>query len=73
MPILTQKPSKPRFTISIQYKTSDDETQPWSAFGVDHVQGDTLVEVLGKFLLVVVQIQDRINRIERPKDDDIPF
>ena len=42
---------------------------------IDKVEGDGLVEVLAKFLLVIVQVQERLERERRyqESDDDIPF
>lgn len=42
---------------------------------IDKVEGDDLVEVLAKFLLVIVQVKDRVERERRIQelDDDIPF
>lgn len=43
---------------------------------IDKVEGDDLVEVLAKFLLVIVQVKERLERERRLKDsvdDDIPF
>lgn len=42
---------------------------------IDKVEGDSLVEVLAKFLLVIVQVKERLEREHKLEqlDDDIPF
>lgn len=73
MPILTQKPNKPRFVISLQYREEKEDTEGWTAFGVEHAEGNTLLEALSKFMLIIAAVQKRIDDWESPKDDDIPF
>lgn len=41
-------------------------------FEMDKVDGDDLVELLAKFLLIIATVQRRLAN-ERPSDDDIPF
>ena len=47
-------------------------------FEMDKVEGDSMIEVLAKFLLVIVQVQERREKERRRialgnVDDDIPF
>ena len=64
--------TRPRFTISITYRASMEPQLEWTAFGVEHASGETLVEALSKFLLIVAGVQERIDKVERPSDEELP-
>ena len=53
------------FELSLTYRNGDK-------LELDKVEGNSLVEVLAKFLLLVVQIEKRHQKKEII-DDDIPF
>lgn len=50
-------------------------TQPgqFKILSMDKIEGDDLVEVLSKLLLVVAKIQQEITKEQVSLDDDIPF
>lgn len=69
-----------KFKISLQYKDISVGND-WEAFGLEIAEGESLIEALSKFLLVVVSVQQRLDKIIIDKlelktnmnDDDIPY
>lgn len=62
------------FTISISYNYNIEPG--CDVIGHDMVKGESLIEALSKFLIVIASIQKNIGESEvnlSDKDDDIPF
>lgn len=67
-------------TITIHRTNGDKYIRPFDVNSIDKIEGETLIEVLAKMLMVVAKIQKSIDKEKElslvndvTNNDDIPF